>query len=101
LLFRFTKLIWGPGNHESWTTVVESEQVILVELGDRAFRAKFAAGDLQALDELAGAHEYSPAPNCAQPFSSNFDRLSAIDRRSEPLFAARPPIVAPLKETRP
>jgi hypothetical protein len=30
--------------------------VILVELGDRAFEAEFAACDLQALDEFAGAH---------------------------------------------
>src|SRR5216684_7646486 len=37
--------------------VVEDEQVILVELGDRAFEAEFAACDLQALDEFAGAHE--------------------------------------------
>jgi len=31
--------------------------VILVELGDGAFEAEFAACDLQALDEFAGAHE--------------------------------------------
>jgi hypothetical protein len=31
--------------------------VILVELGDRAFEAEFAASDLQALNEFAGAHE--------------------------------------------
>ena len=34
--------------------VVEDEQVILVELGDRAFEAEFTARDLQALDEFAG-----------------------------------------------
>jgi hypothetical protein len=31
--------------------------VILVELGERAFEREFAACDLQALDEIAGAHE--------------------------------------------
>ena len=31
--------------------------MILVELGDRAFESEFAACDLQALDEFAGAHE--------------------------------------------
>ena len=38
--------------------VVEHEQVILVKLGDHAFEAQFAARDLQALDEFAGAHEH-------------------------------------------
>ena len=28
--------------------------------GDRAFESEFAAGDLQALDEFAGAHEQHP-----------------------------------------
>ena len=33
-----------------------------VELGDRAFEAAFAACDLQALDEFAGAHEQHAPP---------------------------------------
>jgi hypothetical protein len=31
--------------------------MILVELGEHAFKREFAACDLQALDEIAGAHE--------------------------------------------
>jgi hypothetical protein len=37
--------------------VIEDQQMILVELGERTFEGEFAARDLQALDEIAGAHE--------------------------------------------
>ena len=37
--------------------VIEDQEVILVELGEHAFKREFAARDLQALDEIAGAHE--------------------------------------------
>ena len=44
--------------------VVEDQQVILVELGERAFEGELAARDLQALDEIAGADEQHP-PSCS------------------------------------
>ena len=34
-----------------------SQQMILVELGERTFEGERAARDLQAFDEIAGAHE--------------------------------------------
>ena len=37
--------------------VIKDEEVILVELGECTFKREFAACDLQALDEIAGAHE--------------------------------------------
>src|SRR5213078_2099130 len=37
--------------------VIEDQQMILVELGERTFEGELAARDLQALDEIAGAHE--------------------------------------------
>src|SRR5215472_19153576 len=37
--------------------VVEDQEVILVELGERIFEREFAACDLQTLDEIAAAHE--------------------------------------------
>src|SRR5262249_61911982 len=40
--------------------VIEDEQMILVELGERTFEGELAAGDLQALGGVAGAHEQHP-----------------------------------------
>src|SRR5260370_28827226 len=37
--------------------VIKDQQVILVELGERAFEGELAACNLQALDEIARAHE--------------------------------------------
>ena len=37
--------------------VIEDQQMILIELGERTFEGELAARDLQALDEIAGAHE--------------------------------------------
>src|ERR1044071_5649851 len=37
--------------------VIKDQEVVLVELGQRAFEGKFAARKLQALDQIAGAHE--------------------------------------------
>jgi len=37
--------------------VVEDQEMILVELSERIFEREFAARDLQALDEVGGAHE--------------------------------------------
>src|SRR5205085_1634273 len=37
--------------------VIEDQEVILVELGERAFECQFSARNLQTLDEVAGAHE--------------------------------------------
>src|SRR5881227_1503879 len=37
--------------------VIEDQQMIHIELGERAFEGELAARDLQALDEIAGAHE--------------------------------------------
>src|SRR5204863_3777497 len=37
--------------------VIEDQQMILIELGERAFEGELAARDLQAPDEIAGAHE--------------------------------------------
>jgi hypothetical protein len=42
--------------------VVEDQQVVLVELGERTFECELAPRDLQALDEIAGAREqHTPA----------------------------------------
>src|ERR1700691_1954009 len=42
--------------------VIEDEQVIFVELGDGVFEIELTTRDLQALDEIAGAHEeHAPA----------------------------------------
>ena len=37
--------------------VVEDQQMVFVELGDGGFESKFAAGDLQPLDEIGGSGE--------------------------------------------
>lgn len=47
--------------------------MILVELGERVFQREFAARDLQALDEIAGAHE--------QHAPSVFDQRESDGRR--------------------
>jgi hypothetical protein len=48
---RFGLILADIGN------VVEDQQLILVKLGERVFERELAACDLQALDEIAGAHE--------------------------------------------
>src|SRR5207249_9435061 len=37
--------------------VIKDQEVILVKLGECAFKREFATRDLQSLDEIAGAHE--------------------------------------------
>jgi hypothetical protein len=55
--------------------VVEDQQVILVELGDRAFEGEFAARDLQALDEIV-AERHGDANNAIlAAVGYNFRRL--------------------------
>jgi hypothetical protein len=39
----------------TYANVVEAQQVMPIELGDRAFETAFAACDLQTLGEFAGA----------------------------------------------
>ena len=42
--------------------VIQNQQMILVELGERVFEGEFTACDLQALDQIACAHEqYAPS----------------------------------------
>src|SRR6202043_2329030 len=59
--------------------VVEDQQVILVELGERAFEGELAARDLQALDEIAGAHEQHP-PSVLDESESDGCRKMALAR---------------------
>ncbi len=40
--------------------VVEDEEVVAVEFGDRAFKRQFAAGDLKPLHKIGGAGEQHP-----------------------------------------
>jgi hypothetical protein len=57
--------------------VVEDQQVILVELGEHAFERELAARDLQALDEIAGAHEQH-APSILDESESGGCRKMAL-----------------------
>jgi hypothetical protein len=38
--------------------VVEDDQIVAVELGDRAFEGQLATGDLEPLHEVGGASEH-------------------------------------------
>ncbi len=51
--------------------------MILVELGERAFEGEFAARDLQALDQIAGAHEQN-APSIVDEGEADGCRQMAL-----------------------
>jgi hypothetical protein len=57
--------------------VVEDQEVIFVELSERAFERELAARDLQALDEIAGAHEQH-APSVLDQRETNGSRQVAF-----------------------
>jgi hypothetical protein len=42
--------------------VVEDKQIVAVELGDRAFEGRFAAGYLEPLHEISGADKHHAPP---------------------------------------
>ena len=75
--------------------VIKDQEVILVELGKRAFERGFAACDLQPLDEIAGAHEqHAPSilDECeadAPTVTRAVPRRPPSARRGDPV-AARP-----------
>ena len=51
--------------------------MILIELGERTFEGELAARDLQALDEIAGAHEQH-APSVLDESESDGCRKMAL-----------------------
>jgi hypothetical protein len=55
--------------------IEDQQQVILVELGDRALERELAPRDLQALYEIAGAFERLNSTR--QPFSTNARPMAA------------------------
>ena len=61
--------------------VIEDEQIVAVELGDRAFEGQLATSDLEPLDEIGGAGEHH-AP-------SILDQGKPERRRQMALAAAR------------
>jgi hypothetical protein len=61
----------------------KDQEVILVELGKRAFEREFAACDLQALDEIAGAHEQH-APSILDECEADGCRKMALAAAGRP-----------------
>src|SRR5438445_8611623 len=77
--------------------VIEDQEMILVELGERAFQCELASRDLQTLYEIAGAHEQHAPSILDQSKSDGGCKMAfAAARRAEQqnVGALRKPAVA-------
>jgi hypothetical protein len=70
--------------------VIKDQEVILVELGEGAFKGEFTTYDLQTVHEIAGAHEHTrhPFSTSASPMAAAKWLLPAAGRPNNPKNAS-------------